>query len=143
MTMVWTLIFPLTTAVSPTINVSPPNISPSNFPSKRNSPSKVILPSMTVSFAKKAEAFISSGTGGSLEPPLVNKDFPPGIDRSSRKREEISFRYLFTGEGFLMNYLVHKELFKGDDLFGVKRGFHIPSSRIDGKVKYTYAIPKE
>jgi hypothetical protein len=72
---------------------------------------------MTVSFAKKARVFISPGIGGSLEPPLVNKDFPPDIDRFSRKREQIPFRYLLTGKCFLGDYLGHEEFLKGNDLF--------------------------
>jgi len=62
---------------------------------------------MTVSFGKKARVFISSGIGTSLETLLVNKDFPPDIDRFFRKREHISFRYLLNDESFLLDYLGH------------------------------------
>jgi len=52
-------------------------ISPSNLPSSRNRPWKVIFPSKEVSLPRKA--LISSGMAGSFDPLFEKRDFAPDI----------------------------------------------------------------
>jgi hypothetical protein len=51
---------------------------------------------------------------------------------------EYSFLHKESGEGFLLDYLGHKEFFKGDDLFGIKGGCHVPPLQIGEGVLPTW-----